>query len=66
MRKLGWDFPHFFQFLFPTVITCLNPTRTGLFGQRVSRGTGGGRAYSFVCKVRVLKFGTQLKWINLP
>ena len=42
MRKLRWDFPHFFQFLFPTVITCLNPTRTGLFGQRVSRGMGGG------------------------
>ena len=38
--------------------------RTGVFGRRVSLGGGClslPRVYSFVCKPRVFKFGTQLK-----
>ena len=45
-------------------IKLVNPTRTGVFGERVSLGRGvfhPSRVYSFVCTSRVLKLGAQLK-----
>ena len=42
-----------------------NFIRTGVFGERVSLGSVS-RVYSFVCKPRVLKFGTQLEIAKSP
>ena len=53
-------------------MAAFDPVRTGVFNERATLGEGRGgegrgsvfthpQVYLFVCKPRVLKFGTQLK-----